>query len=551
MTHKFELDFLQNVIKGKGPKIEKNSVTTKCYVFVLKEKQTQFPDSINLLQVKNINKQWLYGPATSLKNKTIMYPCSRFKCSLPCPCLLCQKIHPSCHEPNSKSCNCEDCKSHFSDHTSYHAAFHYGCRSCFQLSNIFPCFNFFFLNKMNKETPAHATFDMPEDKLSAVFLNEWLVILNKYKKGIDDNNMWCKYCHVLYWSFDDLRHHMQTKHNISKMFEHIYYNVVKVPQSEYKCHQCNKQFGSSKDLNRHIDAIHLKEYYECENCDAKFSRKDNLRRHMSNKHVPTDENKKISCADCGKQFTRVDSLQIHKDVVHESTVNKQITCELCGQIFNLKKNLQRHQQSSMKDGVHKFNCDKCNGNFCTRTMLINHRETKHGQEPGIFKCYRCSTNFRLYADLQNHKQSVHFSEAYKCKECDKSFERYDNLKRHKATHNDNDNLKSDFKCELCNTSFVWRTSYQKHIKEFYKKDGFHRNVCYKCGEDFCTGKLLTAHINSQHGFNCERCGQQFSNRDHLNLHVKKRTNLSCNHCDTQFCNLRSLNSHIKKYHDSN
>ena len=66
MTHKFELDFLQNVIKGKGPKIEKNSVTTKCYVFVLKEKQTQFPDSINLLQVQNINKQWLYGPATSL-----------------------------------------------------------------------------------------------------------------------------------------------------------------------------------------------------------------------------------------------------------------------------------------------------------------------------------------------------------------------------------------------------------------------------------------------------------------------------------------------------
>ena len=148
MTHKFEVDFDQDWIKGEGAGIERSAVCKNCFEFELKEKEGFDPSSVQLQRVKVIKKPWLYGPATCLQSRTIVYPCSRFMCSVPCPCLLCHKKHPSCRD---NSCGCQDCTAHFSDHENFHATFHFGCKSCFQLVNLIPCFNYFFLGNERKE----------------------------------------------------------------------------------------------------------------------------------------------------------------------------------------------------------------------------------------------------------------------------------------------------------------------------------------------------------------------------------------------------------------
>ena len=53
---------------------------------------------------------FLHGPASSLKTKTIIYPCDLFRCRLDCPCQLCRFKQPHCITASSTSnMSCEDC----------------------------------------------------------------------------------------------------------------------------------------------------------------------------------------------------------------------------------------------------------------------------------------------------------------------------------------------------------------------------------------------------------------------------------------------------------
>ena len=64
---------------------------------------------VRLVAVNYANEN-LHGPASSLHDRSIMYPCDLFKCRVGCPCRLCKAKLPYCTESkNNKTCgDCSD-----------------------------------------------------------------------------------------------------------------------------------------------------------------------------------------------------------------------------------------------------------------------------------------------------------------------------------------------------------------------------------------------------------------------------------------------------------
>ena len=100
MAYSYHVDFSQGCIIGSRPitvrpcgRIKKNSETTKkCYERDLCNDKT--------VPVKSINTPWLYGSVTSLVSQKIIYPCTRYRCAIPCECRLCQKKKLRCLKKN-------------------------------------------------------------------------------------------------------------------------------------------------------------------------------------------------------------------------------------------------------------------------------------------------------------------------------------------------------------------------------------------------------------------------------------------------------------------
>ena len=558
MYHKVEIDFGLNLIKSRSYTIESSNFRNKCCKFKLNNEISHSRNSVKLTPEKIINEPWLFGPAAMLQTRTIVYPCSRFKCAIPCPCLLCAKKHPTCRVPSSKPCSCQDCSNQFEDHTSYHAVFHYGCKFCFQLVKTIANFNFFFMDTEKKlfpsgcydsNSPLTPNFCQPDHKISVEFLKMWCKKKDKWLSGQEDAmDMWCKGCNVLYWSFETLREHINRKHLGTKIFWHHCYNTAEKEDCSTKCYQCSKNFASVKDLQRHIESVHYEDYHVCDVCGVSFTREDSLKRHKTMKHKNNSDDPNLSCKECGKHFTRIDVLKRHVSIVHTKDDKAKFRCDLCPSMFNREANLTRHVENMFqKDGTFKHACDKCAEKFCTTYLLVEHIKSIHS-EIRAHSCALCLKTFHSKMELEKHTVAVHNDQEFKCLLCPQTFTKEGNLDNHKLLIHKNDSL--GLKCLMCNTVFKNKFSFDRH-KEQIEVGGTPRYLCQECNERFCTSKLLRAHANSMHSsYVCDFCDNNFLKRSNLNVHIQKRMNQSvlCKTCGKQCCNFLLLKIHMKKEH---
>ena len=128
MSHEFNLNFKTSWITRIGFKLvpdavnsfrqKSNPVMRKCYEFEFLNWKERCPEKVQVAPIELKKNKWLFGPATKLSIRSIVYPCSREKCALPCPCLICHKKHPHCRAVND--CDCEECKLFNVDHDNYH-----------------------------------------------------------------------------------------------------------------------------------------------------------------------------------------------------------------------------------------------------------------------------------------------------------------------------------------------------------------------------------------------------------------------------------------------
>ena len=106
---------------------------------------------------------------------------------------------------------------------------------------------------------------------------------------------------------------------------------------------------------------------------------------------------------------------------------------------------------------------------------------------------------------------------------------------------------SSLKCGKCASTFSRMSDLKRHKKSTIMV------TCDICGKKVCNGKVLKAHMKSDHedsvkNISCQICGQSFTLKKSLDLHVKNRVFISCHDCGKIFCNKRAYNMHSYTIH---
>jgi hypothetical protein len=96
MAHKYNVKFPKRYLSCQGPNVLGTQFTSKCFSFDLCSAGSgAITEPVDVVPRESVKHQWLYGPATDLASRRVIYPCALFKCSIPCPCLRCRKFTPS------------------------------------------------------------------------------------------------------------------------------------------------------------------------------------------------------------------------------------------------------------------------------------------------------------------------------------------------------------------------------------------------------------------------------------------------------------------------
>ncbi|QGN16442.1 protein AZF1 [Kluyveromyces marxianus] len=142
-----------------------------------------------------------------------------------------------------------------------------------------------------------------------------------------------------------------------------------------KWRSCSDVFNSSKDLNEHIEDVHVPKglsSYICEwqGCQKTFVQRQKLLRHLK---VHT-KYKPFKCHECGKCFNTQDILTQHLRI-HSG--ERPFKCHLCPKSYSSSSSLRIHLRAH--SGEKPLSCPICSKRFNESSNLAKHIRT-HGKE---------------------------------------------------------------------------------------------------------------------------------------------------------------------------
>ena len=111
---------------------------------------------------------------------------------------------------------------------------------------------------------------------------------------------------------------------------------------------CEKLFRDRSDMERHHNAIHVKQEFKCNvgGCKKLYMSEDGLIKHKVTEHNISDSRRQeYKCEDegCNRTFTH---LHLLKGYMTCHNGEKHLTCPHCNNKFSYEHNLRRHKRSS-------------------------------------------------------------------------------------------------------------------------------------------------------------------------------------------------------------
>ena len=438
MIFNYQLDCENDFLLGSGKKNRQKACrdvgNSLCHHFTIRENNSE----IDKVLPGKVSDSFLFGPACDIKTRSVIYPCNRSKCHIPCICMQCRKkVTKTC---SKSDCPCSDCAELFREHSRYHRVWHQSCKFCENILQCFPHFNFWFLNNGKRRVHVEGHHRLEHFPMKPLVDHEDPPVIpynrNSYKHysspsdyedfiknmSRQSNNFLisCHECDQHFRASKQFREHVNLNHLVTKRF---YHNFVDSDQdkTDFKCEHCASTFENSSLLVKHVTRKHYQYHpmFECDQCTNKYSRLSELSRHKRCVHTPMPRNQ---CNYCGQEFLRKDKLAAHVLGVHEDGTI--YTCEKCNTKFNKKTNLDRHQRSYKNgNGSFKYQCNDCGLSFCTGKQMHAHQNDHIG-----LACEYCGEQFKRIFVLQRHVKN---RKEMKCLFCGQDFCTEPSLRKHK------------------------------------------------------------------------------------------------------------------------
>ena len=158
------------------------------------------------------------------------------------------------------------------------------------------------------------------------------------------------------------------------------------PSEKFQCNECNSEFSSKSNLNRHVSTTHGQNprVFPCTVCEKTFGRHDTLLKHETIEHnkrqdvliIPgvNDERDVFECNHCEKIYKTKFSLLRHIESKH---VSKRFhECNICGKCYNRKDVLEINSLTH-NQRINRIVCEVCRAEFPSKQELRIHRIKTH------------------------------------------------------------------------------------------------------------------------------------------------------------------------------
>ncbi|KAB0795367.1 hypothetical protein PPYR_12206 [Photinus pyralis] len=302
------------------------------------------------------------------------------------------------------------------------------------------------------------------------------------------------------------------------------------------CVECNKEFPSKEELNKH----------SCESVEKS----------------PTSKNG-CKCPVCYKVFASQERIQRHM-LVHGSEESKPLKCDTCNKRFLNNSALACHLKTHSV-GKRMFECPMCNESF-QHVLQLKVHVPLHCID-GKYTCPHCKKIFKEYSIIRKHIRAFHCERKHNCPQCNKPFPTLDKLRMHLLRHSDH----REFLCADCGKQFKRKDKLKEHTKRMHSEErentvpkasklaiqnskrftpkvqptDYHRFIykCHACLVGFKRRGMLVNHLAKRHP------DISPDSVPELNLPILRTTrDYYCQYCDKIYKSSSKRKAHILKNH---
>lgn len=178
------------------------------------------------------------------------------------------------------------------------------------------------------------------------------------------------------------------------------------PFTSHVCEECGAGFQFNSLLKSHMSKHSTSKEFYCVECDKGFKTKYALTQHLkiAAPHVNYFE-LKLQCEHCNKRFGIKRDLERHLNRVHLN--RKPYQCDKCDKAYINDWSLTEHKRFTHEGHKRalKYPCPLCDKRFAQNSTLKSHILTHTGERP--FMCTQCPAQFSQSNILQTHIKLVH------------------------------------------------------------------------------------------------------------------------------------------------